>query len=93
MELQALIHCSLNYNAHSIPSFFILGEIKDDSMADKKDQSSVGNESKKTDGKDLLFCFVLSLISICNLLFYKHPHFMIKKNCVVTWKTFNRNSH
>ncbi|XP_052548610.1 dual specificity calcium/calmodulin-dependent 3',5'-cyclic nucleotide phosphodiesterase 1C isoform X8 [Tympanuchus pallidicinctus] len=26
------------------------GEIKEDSMADKKDQSSVGNESKKTDG-------------------------------------------
>ncbi|XP_031464216.1 calcium/calmodulin-dependent 3',5'-cyclic nucleotide phosphodiesterase 1C isoform X3 [Phasianus colchicus] len=38
------------------------GEIKEDSMADKKDQSSVGNESKKTDGKDLIFCFVLSLM-------------------------------
>lgn len=48
-------------------------------MADKKDQSGVGSESKKTDGKDLVFYFVLSLIPICSL-FYKHPYFMIKKN-------------
>lgn len=79
MELQALIHCSLHYNAYSIPYCFILGEIKEDSMADKKDQSGVGSESKKTDGKDLVFYFVLSLIPICSL-FYKHPYFMIKKN-------------
>uniref|UniRef100_A0A8V0ZHK1 Phosphodiesterase n=1 Tax=Gallus gallus TaxID=9031 RepID=A0A8V0ZHK1_CHICK len=55
------------------------GEIKEDCMADKKDQSGVGSESKKTDGKDLVFYFVLSLIPICSL-FYKHPYFMIKKN-------------
>lgn len=35
--------------------FLFPGELKDDdNKSDKKDQSSMGNESKKSDGKDLI---------------------------------------
>lgn len=38
---------------------FFLGELKEDNKLDKKDQSSVGDESKKRDGKgNILLHFV-----------------------------------
>lgn len=46
-------------SAYSISYCSFLGELKEEKKLDKKDQSSVGNESKQTDGKDnILLYFV-----------------------------------
>ncbi|NXX50478.1 PDE1C phosphodiesterase, partial [Tricholaema leucomelas] len=39
-------------------------ELKEDNKLDKKDQSSVGDESKKTDGKDIILLLFLGLVTI-----------------------------
>lgn len=46
-------------SAYSISYCFFLGELKEENKLDKKDQSSVGDESKQTDGKgNILLYFV-----------------------------------